>query len=180
MCGFDRTSSARPVRPITRSGVSYRLGSFGVYGERDIRVDATRESGIRRRIVLFGVSGLALGGISLYSSMQQWTPRWLTFAPALAAGLLLAGVIISLGSGSFWSELVLVYCNPMGIVPDKEGSPSEGWRVDVRAAVIRSANWAAKSSAGRSVKEAHRDPSLTEALNSIVLRLRGPTDPLLE
>jgi hypothetical protein len=173
--GFDRTSS-RPVdRTFKWKGVTRTAGSLGVAGERNVRVDATRESAIRMRMVT--LVGVVLFVVSLWLTGQSTVPRILTIPIILGAGACLAGAMISLGSDSFWSDLVLVYCSPA----ETAGGPQTAitsWRVDVRAATVRSENWASKTGSGRTVKESHRNPGLSGPLTSTIDALRGEGTPL--
>jgi hypothetical protein len=62
--------------------------------------------------------------------------------------------------------------------PSTGETPSAGWRMECRAAVVRTTNWATKPGSGRHVAEAHREPALAAVLDTVTESVIPSSDPL--
>jgi len=211
--GFDTVGAHRFEKALKWKGREYPAGGISIWGEREIRLDATRERRIRIRMYAGVAVGALLLVLTLYVAGLSGISRGLIVLGALGSGTSLAVAMISLGQDSFWSELVTIHLSPIGTPPPtppappvmsqvtslygqafrslasgqltplappppKGWTPSGGWSLESRAAVVRSANWASKTGSGRNVAEAHRLPRLSDVLSAINAATQEGAQPL--
>lgn len=169
--GFEDTISGIMQHPGRSAGVPYRAGALWLVGERNLEP----VPGLLGRLGYWaGVAGVAVA-VGLFLILEGGdlgsSPNPVGAAGIVVAGIAIAGLAVQLTAQPFRSELVAAFASPQGDVVDNDTPVTGGWKVELRAAEVRTVLPAARMGGERYVTRAYEGPGASDALGEIAGKL---------